>query len=65
MGILSYKYSIVSLGGETKKGFYFANYDIYKETLIFGFSLFGEIVNKYSFLDYKEAEEFLTLIDKQ
>lgn len=58
MKIKSNKYSIITEWEIVGKE-HFPIYNVLKETFIFNFSLFGEIINKQPFTDFEEAVEFI------
>ena len=63
MKILTSTYRIISFEGEELEGMYFPKYDIFKEISVFGFSLHGKIVNNEAFSSFKDAEDFLKLVE--
>lgn len=63
MKIINSTYRIISVEGEWIEGLWFDKFDIFKEVSVFGFSLYGEMVNKEPFNDMKDAEDFLKMIE--
>lgn len=63
MKIITKSYRVISIEGEYLEGIYFPKYDIFKEVSVFGFSFFGEIINKEAFFNRKDAEDFLKLVE--
>lgn len=58
-------YRVISVEGEYLENAYFPKFDVFKETSVFGFSLYGEMVNKEPFNDRKDAEDFLKMIENK
>lgn len=65
MKILTSKYRIISVEGEYLENVYFPKFDVFKEVSVFGFSLYGEMVNRELFNDMKDAEDFLKILETQ
>lgn len=63
MKIINSTYRIISVEGEYLEGVYFPKFDVFKEVSVFGFSLYGEMVNREPFNDIKDAEDFLKLVE--
>jgi hypothetical protein len=63
MKIINSVYKVISFEGEWSEGIYFPKYDVFKEVSIFGFSLYGKIVNSEGFSSIKDAEDFLKLVE--
>jgi phage head maturation protease len=55
-------YRLISVEGEFLEGIWFPKYDVFKEVSVLGFSLFGEMINRESFNDKKDAENFLKML---
>lgn len=58
MKMKTYRYKILS-DFEDVNGYKFEVYSVLKETLFFGFSLFGEILNREPFQDIRDAKELI------
>lgn len=63
MKIITSSYRVISIEGEFLEGIWFPKFDLFKEVSVFGFSLYGEIINNEAFLDIKDAEDFLKLLE--
>jgi len=62
MKIVTYKYDIVTDGGEIINNIFFPFYQVRKSTYIFGFNLIEEFVNRIRLTSFSEADEFLKSI---
>jgi|LakMenEpi03Aug12_release.lakeMendotaPanAssembly.Ray.scaffolds.fasta_scaffold2761076_1 hypothetical protein len=62
MKIITSTYRVISVEGEFLEGIWFPKYDVFKEVSVLGFSLFGEMINRESFNDKKDAENFLKML---
>lgn len=56
-------YRVISIEEECVEGIWFPKYDVFKEVSVFGFSLYGKIVNNEAFSSFKDAEDFLKLVE--
>jgi hypothetical protein len=63
MKILTSSYRVISIEGEYLEGIWFPKYDVFKEVSVFGIPLYGKIINTKAFSDYKDAEDFLKMVE--
>lgn len=63
MKIITSTYRIISFEGEELEGIWFPKYDVFKEISVFGFSFHGKIINSEAFSSFKDAEDFLKLVE--